>query len=94
MTHRALAYYFKSVLKPFSMVFGAFSLYKQNMKEPWGSATCDCDVKGGPDKRIGHVYGPFKSEKGSDGRDLAILQRFVVYDSNSCNNRKKFAAIV
>lgn len=58
------------------------------MKEPWGNATCDCDVKGGPDKRIGHVYGPLKSEKGTDGRDSAILQHFTVYNPNSCNNRK------
>lgn len=88
MTRRSLAYFFKSTLKPFSMVFGAFSLNKQNMKEPWGSATCNCDVKGEPNKRNGHVYGPLKSEKGSDGWDSTILQRFVGYDRNNCNNRK------
>ena len=43
MTHHSIAYYFKSALKPFSMVFCAFSLYKQNTKEPWGSVICDSD---------------------------------------------------
>ena len=45
------------------MFFGAFSLYKQNMKKSCGSATCDNDVKGRLDKGIGHFYGPLKSEK-------------------------------
>jgi len=58
------------------MVFGAFSLYKQNTKEPWGSVTCDNDMKGRPDKGIGHVYGTLKSKKDSDGWDLAVLQCF------------------
>jgi len=48
MTRRSLTYYFKSALKPFLMVFGAFSLNKQSMKELRGSATCDSDVKAGP----------------------------------------------
>lgn len=94
MTCHSLAYYFKSVLKPFSMVFDAFSFYKQSMKVLWGSATCDRNVKGGPDKRIGHVYGSLKSEKDSDERDSTILQHFFVYDLNRHNSRKTFAAIV
>ena len=50
MTHHYTTYYFRFALKLFSMVFGAFSLYKQNTKEPWGNAIGDCDLKGGPDR--------------------------------------------
>jgi len=58
------------------MVFSEFSLYKQNTKEPWGNVTCDSNVKGGPDKGIGYVYGPLKSKKYNDGRDSTVLQCF------------------
>lgn len=57
-------------------------------------ATCNSDVKGRPDERIVHVYGPLRSEKDNDGWDLAILHHFAAYNPNIHNNRETVVAIV